>query len=150
MGLLFTGLLILIGLFFGMTNERRHETSMTKRMESVAHIVVTNLSGKPSAPALPGQVIGMSTGSTVIAFDYFKTFIAGFILMFGGRITVYEKLLDRARREAFLRLLEDAHAQGATAVHGIRYEFSRVGARGGNSGIGGGAELLCYGTAVRA
>jgi len=148
-GLLATGILLLVGLYFGLTAEKRHEKNMSERMSHVSHIVVTNLSGKPSAPAIPGTTIGLVTGSTVIAFDYFKNFIAGFLLFFGGEIKVYQKLLDRARRETFLQMLEEANAMGATAVHGVRYEFSRVGARGNDAGIGGGAELLCYGTAVK-
>ena len=50
---------------------------------------------------------------------------------------------ERARREALLRLMEEAHAAGSREVHNIRYEFSRVG-----STTKGGAELLAYGTAV--
>ena len=52
-------------------------------------------------------------------------------------------MLERARREALLRLMEEAHAAGSREVHNIRYEFSRVG-----STTKGGAELLAYGTAV--
>jgi len=88
------------------------------------------------------------TGSVVIAFDYFRRFIARIIMLIGGRITLYEDMLDRARREALLRLLEEAEAAGARQVHNVRFEFSRVGSSARGANVGGGAELLAYGTAV--
>jgi len=66
----------------------------------------------------------------------------------GGRITMYEDMLDRARREALLRLLEQAQHAGAKQVHNVRFEYSRVGSSSQGASVGGGAEILAYGTAV--
>ena len=41
-----------------------------------------------------------------IANDYFKKIIVGLLSFFGLNIVTYEKLLDRARREAIIRLKE--------------------------------------------
>jgi len=111
----------------------------------MAHMIVTNLKTLPPGPGEPILV----TGSVVIAFDYFRRFIAGIVMLVGGRIPMYEDMLDRARREALLRLLEDAQAAGASQVHNIRFEFSRVGSSAKGANVGGGAELLAYGTAVK-
>ena len=88
------------------------------------------------------------SGSVVVSLDYFKRIIAGLRSLVGGRIKTYEPLLDRARREALLRLVESAQASGCDAVFNVRLETSRLanGSRNGN-GIAG-IEMLAYGTGV--
>lgn len=141
---LFTGFLLLIGVFFGNRAQKKHIENMHHREKALSHIIVTNLKTLPSGGGEPVLV----TGSVVIAFDYFRRFIARIIMLIGGRITLYEDMLDRARREALLRLLEEAEAAGARQVHNVRFEFSRVGSSARGANVGGGAELLAYGTAV--
>ena len=143
-GIGFTGLLLLIGVFFGTRAQKKHIEDMERREEALAYITVTNLKTLPASGGQPKLV----TGSVVIAFDYFRRFIARIIMLFGGRITMYEDMLERERREALLRLLTEAEAAGAKEVHNIRFEFSRVGSSAGGASVGGGAELLAYGTAV--
>jgi uncharacterized protein YbjQ (UPF0145 family) len=67
---------------------------------------------------------------------------------FGGRIIGYESLIDRARREALLRLKDDARKFQADAVINTRFSTSKL---DGNvqSKSTGMFELLAYGTAVR-
>ena len=62
----------------------------------------------------------------VIANDYFKAFVAGLRNLFGGKIRTYETLLDRARREAILRMKEEAQKLGADFVFNIKYETSNI------------------------
>lgn len=140
-GLGISALLLLIGVFFGTRAQKKHITNLDVREAAMSHMIVTNLKTLPVSTQPPVLV----TGSVVIAFDYFRRFIAGFVMLVGGRISMYEEMLDRARREALLRLLENAEAAGSREVHNIRFEFSRVGSA---SEMGGGAELLAYGTAV--
>ena len=141
----FTAFLLLVGLFFGTRAHKKHITDLDAREAALAHMVVTNLKTLPATGNPPILV----SGSVVIAFDYFRRFIASFVMFFGGRITMYETMLDRARREALLRLLEQAHAAGSREVHNVRFEFSRIGSSAQNANVGGSAELLAYGTAVR-
>lgn len=140
-----TIILLVVGVIFGTQAEKRHMENLTAREAELSYIVVTNLKVIPSGHSAPVLV----TGSTVIAFDYFRRFIARIVMLVGGRITMYENMLDRARRQALVRLLEEAEQNGATAVHNIRFEFSRVGSSSQQAQIGGGAELLAYGTAVK-
>jgi len=140
----FTALLLIIGVFFGTRAQKKHIENMQRREGELSHIIVTNLKVLP----ITGKPPVLVTGSVVIAFDYFRRFIAGIVMLVGGRITMYEDMLDRARREALLRLLEEAEAAGASAVHNVRFEFSRVGSSSRGANVGGGAELLAYGTAV--
>ena len=59
---------------------------------------------------------------------------------FGGNITLYSNLCERAREDAFNLMLTHAGELGANAVIGVRYDATEIGA-----GI---TEVLCYGTAV--
>ena len=65
---------------------------------------------------------------------------AGIQTLFGGDITLYTELCERARADAFARLSAQASALGANAIIGLRYDATEIGA-----GI---TEVLCYGTAV--
>ena len=143
-GLILTGALLVIGVFFGTRAQKQHIAAMERREADLSHIIVTNLKTLPATDKQPLLV----TGSVVIAFDYFRRFVAGIVMLVGGRITMYEDMLERARRQALLRLLEEAEAAGAKEVHNIRFEFSRVGSSARGANVGGGAELLAYGTAL--
>jgi len=66
---------------------------------------------------------------------------AGIQSLFGGNITLYTSLCERARREAFDQMLEHAGQLGANAVIGVRYDATEIA-----QGI---TEVLCYGTAVQ-
>lgn len=60
--------------------------------------------------------------------------------LFGGNITLYTSLCDRAREDAFNLMLTQAGGLGANAVIGVRYDATEIA-----PGI---TEVLCYGTAV--
>ena len=60
--------------------------------------------------------------------------------LFGGNISLYTELCERARGDAFQQMLEHAGAFGANAVIGVRYDATELA-----PGI---TEVLCYGTAV--
>ena len=83
-----------------------------------------------------------------MSLDYFKRVIAGLRAIIGGRIKTYEPLLERARREALLRMLEEARRAGMDAVINVRLETSRLAnSRGDGEGTAG-VEMLAFGTAV--
>ncbi len=67
-------------------------------------------------------------------------FGAGIQAMFGGNITLYSDLCERAREDAFNLMLTHAGQLGANAVIGVRYDATEI-----SPGI---TEVLCYGTAV--
>ena len=142
-GFLFAGLLLIIGIVFGSMNERKHFTQIEKAEAELSDIKVLNIKTLPDNLEKGGALV---TGNVVIAVDYFKVFIAGFIMLFGGRMNAYEKMMERARREALIRMQREAKELGADAIYNTRIEFSAVGQRPNKIG---GAELLAYGTAVR-
>src|SRR5437870_12384159 len=65
---------------------------------------------------------------------------AGLQSLFGGNISLYTELCERAREDAFNQMLEHAGQLGANAVIGVRYDATEIA-----QGI---TEVLCYGTAV--
>ena len=81
-------------------------------------------------------------GSVVIAQDYFKMVIAKVLSLFGKNLTTYETLLDRARREALVRMRTQAHSKGYNHVYGLRLEVTNV------NQLGSMVEAIAYGTAV--
>lgn len=141
--ILFAGLLLLVGIIFGSMNERKHFAYIEQAEAELSDIKVLNIKTLPDNLEKGGALV---TGNVVIAVDYFKVFIAGFIMLFGGRMNAYEKMMERARREALVRMQREAKRLGADAIYNTRIEFSAVGQRPNKIG---GAELLAYGTAVK-
>jgi len=60
--------------------------------------------------------------------------------LFGGNISLYSSLCERAREDTFNQMLTHAGTLGANAVIGVRYDATEIA-----PGI---TEVLCYGTAV--
>ncbi|WP_416666832.1 YbjQ family protein [Egbenema bharatensis] len=64
-------------------------------------------------------------------------------------MVVYESLLERGRREALLRMKEEAAKWGANQVLNVRMETSNIGRQTGDRGLVA-IEMIAYGTGVRA
>ena len=136
--------LLAIGFGFGRYAETKHYKSIIKREKELNSIPA--VATKILAPARNDLRSQLVTGSVVISIDYFKRFIAGLRNIFGGRVTSYETLLDRARREAILRMKEEAKKLNAELVFNIKLETASIHKGRGNS-IGS-VEVLAYGTAL--
>jgi len=135
--------LLLIGFVFGKINETNHFRRLHLNEEKYAHIDVFNIKRPMEDLAPDGMLV---SGNVVIAVDYFKMIVAGLKTLIGGRLNTYESLMERARREAVIRLKKEADAIGADAVYNVRIQFSTVGTQPqGSSGV----ELFAYGTAVK-
>lgn len=129
--------LMLVGFFFGTAREKKHFADIRRREQLLLGMAVRSETRQEFDAANAFLV----AGNVVIASDYFKNFVAGLRNFFGGRLTTYESLMDRARREAILRMKEQAHRQGADEIVGFRVEA--------NSLAQTGVELLAYGTALK-
>ena len=138
--------LLVLTYFTGTAFERRHYASIRERELRWRSLPAVTFRSVP-----PGWKVAESaliTGSVVISVDYFKRFLSGLRMIFGGRVKAYETLLDRARREALLRLKEDAVERGYHAVLNVRLETCRL-ANARNSERIAGLEVLAYGTGVK-
>jgi uncharacterized protein YbjQ (UPF0145 family) len=142
----FLVVLLAIGWFAGRANERRHFRELAQNEARLRDILVFNERTPPPDRRFAGGMLVV--GSVVIAEDYFKRIAAGLRGLVGGRITVYESLLDRGRREAIIRMKEEAHRLGATMIFNVRLETSSLSEdRTGQSPMFS-AEFIAYGTAL--
>jgi uncharacterized protein YbjQ (UPF0145 family) len=143
MDLIVIVILLALGYAFGRAAELRHFKLIQKREKLLQSIpaIATKI---PDSSLQPRQV-QLVSGNVVISVDYFKRFIAGLRNLIGGRVTSYESLLDRARREAILRMKEEAKALGANLVFNVKFETASI-SKGTKNQIGS-VEVLAYGTA---
>lgn len=138
--------ILIVAYFVGNSIERKHFRQIIRREKALHGYPVTTMQTLPSDWQV-GRV-EMVTGNVVVSLDYFKRIIAGLRGLVGGRIKTYEPLLERARREAMLRMIERAKKGGYDAVINVRLETSRLAnARGNGKGIAG-VEMLAFGTAI--
>ena len=138
--------LLLLAYFLGSHLESNHYKSVREREAATKDMVVINFPRFPFDVEIERADLVM--GSVVVSHDYFKRFLAQLRIIVGGRIKSYEPLLDRARREAVLRMKEQALARGHNTVVNIRLETSRLAnSRRGGKGTAG-VEMLAYGTAL--
>ena len=84
--------------------------------------------------------LGMVRGLTVRSRSVVGNLGAAIQIFFGGNITVYTRLAEHARQEAFDLLVEHAHDMGANAVVAMRYDANEIAAAV--------TEVLAYGSAV--
>ena len=139
--------LLMLAYFVGTIIEKRHFSSIRRREKEYFSYPVVSFDTMPEDWSASEATL--VTGSIVISLDYFKRVIAGLRGLVGGRIKTYEPLLDRARREALLRMTESARAQGFDAIFNVRLETSRL-ANSRRDGQGtAGVEMLAFGTAVK-
>ncbi len=136
--------LLVLGFTFGTRADRRHYRSIREREAALGEVLVFSARLPPD----PGRARDsrLVAGNVVVSVDYFKAFVAGLRGLVGGRVTSYEGLLDRARREAILRMKEDARPLGPCKIFNVKFETSSI-SRGGRDALGT-VEVLAYGTAV--
>ena len=135
--------LISLGYVFGKIAERNHYKSIIERENKFLKLPATS-SKYPIGDATDISDSHLVQGSVVVSVDYFKRMLAGLRNFFGGTVQSYETLLDRARREAILRLKESCPQ--ADEIINLRLETSSI-YKGRSNSIGS-VEILAYGTAI--
>jgi uncharacterized protein YbjQ (UPF0145 family) len=138
--------LLAIGLFFGHAAESKHLRELAVLEESLGDIVA--FSGRGPADAGGFRSATLVVGSVVIAEDYFKRVAAVLKGLVGGRIGSYESLLERGRREAIVRMKEQARRLGAVHVVNVRLETSSLSEDWSGRRPMFSAEFIAYGTAL--
>ena len=98
-----------------------------------------------TAPTLPGykvvQNFGLVRGITVRSRSIVGNFLGGLQSLFGGNITIYTNLCERARADTYQLMCDHARSVGANAIIAVRYDATEL--------MAGLTEVLCYGTAVK-
>lgn len=136
--------LLLVGYSAGTMAEKNHFKRLESREARTRGIPVTTMDDPPESGENVAKV-ELAMGSAVISVDYFKLVLSGLQNLIGGRVSAYESLVDRARREAILRMMESA--PGADEFHNMRLETSRIGGSQRKKGVTC-VEALAYGTAI--
>lgn len=97
-----------------------------------------------TALELPGFVItrnlGVVRGLMVRSRSIVGNFLGGIQSLFGGNITIYTDLCERARADTYKLMCKHAEQLGANAIIAMRYDATEL--------MAGLTEVLCYGTAV--
>lgn len=97
-----------------------------------------------TAMYLPGydiqKNIGVVRGITVRSRSIVGNFLAGLQIIFGGNITIYTNMCEKARKDTYDIMCRHAAAQGANAIIAMRYDATEI--------MSGLTEVICYGTAV--
>jgi len=135
---------LILGYFIGKHLEKKHYKSIRQREQQYAHIPTIGLK-KPLKEDMVKQS-RLVSGSVVISIDHFKRLVAALKNIFGGNIAAYESLIDRARREAVLRMKEQA--LDADEIINLRIETSSI-SKNSRKGSIGSVEAFAYGTALK-
>lgn len=136
--------LLTLGYIFGRIAESRHFKSILQREENYRNILT--FSERLPPPGLGPIKSELVDGSVVISIDYFKRVAAGLRSLIGGRVNAYETLLERARREAILRMKEKAKRKGAQQIINVKLETASI-TKGRKQQVGC-VEVYAYGTAL--
>lgn len=87
------------------------------------------------------EQLGVVRGITVRSRSLPGNIVGGLQSLFGGNITIYTELCEKARQIAYREMILHADSMGANAIIGVRYDANEV--------MNGITEVLCYGTAVK-
>jgi len=138
--------LVMLGLGYGCGRytETRHFQSIIAREKQLKRLPVIAARFPPAT--LPPPRTCIVSGNVVVSVDYFKRFLAQLRNLVGGRVRSYETLLDRARREAVLRMKAEAEALGASMIFNLKLETASI-SKGRRRTVGT-IEVLAYGTAI--
>ena len=116
--------LTLVGFVAGTVVEHRHYRDIRRRERELLSMPVATFRTVPPEWEVTG--CGLVAGNVVISVDYFKWAVLSLKSLLGGTLTGYESLLDRARREAVLRLKTAARESGYTVLMNVRLGTSAI------------------------
>ncbi|HEV2758864.1 MAG TPA: heavy metal-binding domain-containing protein [Acidimicrobiales bacterium] len=129
---------LLVGALAGSVIERRHLASLARR-EELPGPILTDLRSPPAGVVIVDA--RLVSGEAVLGADRGKEFVSTLRNLVGGEVLSLQKLMTRARREARLRMVDEARAAGADFVLNVRFEMCEVGGKA--------TDVICYGTAIR-
>lgn len=105
---------------------------------SVSHQMATTAFDLPNFHVT--QTLGVVRGIVVRSRNVIATLGAAFQQVVGGNITIWTRMCEETRRDAFDIMIQHASEIGANAILGVRYDTTEIA-----TGV---TEVLCYGTAV--
>jgi len=146
LGYAITPIMLLGAWISGGILERRHLKNLLLLESGSRELLAVTIEDLP--PDWHVESCELVMGNVVISLDYFKRFAAGIKAIFGGNIRAYEPLLERARREAMIRMKGVAQARGYDTIINVRIETATMASSRGDGKGTAGVEILAYGTAI--
>lgn len=138
-----------VGFVFGTIAEKKHYASIKRREQYFQKMPAVPIRLHHFLSKQQVQYVEetrLVTGCVVVTQDYFKMILANLKNFFGGNVSAYESLMDRARREAILRMKEQAPL--ADAIVNVRMESLTMGKEENSKNPICSIQVLAYGTAV--
>lgn len=137
--------LLIVAFITGSRDEKKHYASILQREDELRHIMIIPVKHPPKNFVEQQLVMG----SVVISSNYFTRLLSAFRNFFDGNMQSYETLLDRARREAILRMKAQADELGAELILNMKFETATLGNihNPQEQAALGTVEVLAYGTA---
>ena len=111
---------------------------VSPRRYSVSHQMATTAFDLPNFRVT--QTLGVVRGIVVRSRNVFATIGAALQQVVGGNITIWTRMCEETRRDAFDIMIQHASEIGANAIVGVRYDTTEI-----STGV---TEVLAYGTAV--
>jgi len=139
--------LLIIGYGFGQHAEKKHFRKIKERENDSRYRNLAAFSSRFPPHDRKIDRAHLVSGNVVVSIDYFKSFAAGLRGLIGGRINSFETLIERARREAILRMKEDAMEQGFEQIFNVKLETSSI-SKGRKNKLGT-VEVYAYGTGLK-
>lgn len=84
--------------------------------------------------------VGMVRGISVRSRNAISNIGGAIQIFFGGSITIYQALAERARQESYDLMVAEAERLGANAILAMRYDANEI--------VAAVTEMVAYGTAV--
>lgn len=118
--------MLLLGWTFGSLAESRHRRGLRRRQAILSYMLLSDIKTFPGGvdPHSPTTLV---VAEAVIATDYLKSFLATIRKILGGEVRSYLSLMERARSEALLRIMEQARQCGCDAICNVRLETAAIG-----------------------
>ena len=117
---------------------QRAPYEVSPRQYSVSHQMATTAFELPNFRVT--QNLGVVRGIVVRSRNMFATLGATFQTLVGGNITIWTRMCEETRSDAFEIMIQHASEIGANAIVGVRYDTTEI-----STGV---TEVLAYGTAV--
>jgi len=111
---------------------------VSPRHYSVSHQMATTAFELPNFRIT--QNLGVVRGIVVRSRNVFATLGASLQTLVGGNITLWTKMCEETRADAFDIMIQHASEIGANAIIGMRYDTTEI-----STGV---TEVIAYGTAV--
>ena len=126
------------GWFFGTRNEIKHLDRLKNAEIEIMEIKL--FSNKFHTSSAVGHFI---SSNAVVSQNFYKSTHATIKNVLCKSLSEHEATADRARREAIIKLKQQAKNLGANEIHGFRLETASI------LNHGGIIEVIAYGTAIR-